>query len=49
MVAALAERDPEAYKNVVAVAAETCELPQYGDATDHLHAVIRRPNHATGR
>jgi ubiquinone/menaquinone biosynthesis C-methylase UbiE len=49
MVAALAERDPEAYKNVVAVAAETCELPQYRDATDHLHVVIRRPNPATRR
>ena len=43
MVSALAEREPDAYENVVAVAAETCELPQYRDATDHLHIVVRKP------
>lgn len=43
MIAALAERDPAAYENVVAAAAETCELPQYRDATDHLLVVLRRP------
>lgn len=42
LLLALSERDPEAYDNVVTVAAETCELPQYRDATDHLHLVIRR-------
>jgi S-adenosylmethionine-dependent methyltransferase len=42
MLATLAERDPEVHENIVAVAAETCELPQYRDATDHLHLVIRR-------
>ena len=41
-LATLDERDPDAYENIVAVAAETCELPQYRDATDHLHLVIRR-------
>jgi S-adenosylmethionine-dependent methyltransferase len=42
LLLALAAHDPEAYDNVVTVAAETCELPQYRDATDHLHLVIRR-------
>lgn len=44
MVATLAEREPAAYENVVAAAAETCEMPQYRDATDHLHVVIRKPS-----
>ncbi|HET9426430.1 MAG TPA: methyltransferase domain-containing protein [Gemmatimonadaceae bacterium] len=43
LLQSLAERDPEAYENVVTVAAETSELPQYRDATDHLHLVVRRP------
>ena len=43
MIAALAERDPAAYEKVVAAAAETCELPRYRDATDHLLMVLRRP------
>jgi len=33
---------PEAYDNVVKVAAETSELPQYRDACDHLHIVVRK-------
>lgn len=37
----LASERPHAYANVVQVAAETCELPQYRDATDHLHFVVR--------
>jgi ubiquinone/menaquinone biosynthesis C-methylase UbiE len=32
---------PEAYRNVVTLAVETCELPQYRDSTDHLHVVAR--------
>lgn len=43
MVTALADRDPEAYENVVAVASEMCELPQYRDCTDHVHIVLRNP------
>ena len=35
--------NPAAYANLVQVAAETCELPQYRDATDHLHIVVRKP------
>jgi len=35
--------DPVAYENVLRLAAETCELPQYRDATEHLHAVVRKP------
>jgi SAM-dependent methyltransferase len=35
---------PAAYINVVQVAAETCELPQYRDSTDHLHFVVRKPS-----
>jgi SAM-dependent methyltransferase len=43
-VAALAERDPIAYENIVTLAVETAGLPQYRDATDHLHIVLRRPD-----
>ncbi len=39
----LAAKRPGAYANVVQVAAETYELPQYRDATDHLHFVVRKP------
>lgn len=42
MLAALADRDPEVYENIVTVAAETCELPQNRDAADHLLVVTRR-------
>jgi SAM-dependent methyltransferase len=38
----LAAGDPEAYANIVAFAVETSELPQYRDATDHLHFVLRK-------
>jgi 2-polyprenyl-3-methyl-5-hydroxy-6-metoxy-1,4-benzoquinol methylase len=34
--------NPEAYANVVQVAAEMCELGQYRDCTDHLHVVVRK-------
>jgi S-adenosylmethionine-dependent methyltransferase len=34
--------NPEAYANIVEVAAETCEMKQYRDGTDHLHIVISR-------
>lgn len=42
----LAAENPEAYANVVEVAAETCELEQYRDSTDHLHIVVgkQRPS-----
>lgn len=33
---------PEAYNNYVMKAAEYCELPQYRDATEHLHIVVRK-------
>ena len=38
----LAAENPEAYANIVAVAAETCELAQYRDSTDHLHIVVSK-------
>lgn len=38
----LSVEDPEAYTNVVQFAAETCELSQYRDSTDHLHIVIQK-------
>lgn len=38
----LAEENPEAYDNLVTVAAETCELPQFRDSTDHLHIVVSK-------
>jgi S-adenosylmethionine-dependent methyltransferase len=38
----LAIDSPEAYENVVQVAAEASELEQYRDGTDHLHIVVRK-------
>ena len=38
----IAGTDPAAYENVLRLAEETCELPQYRDATEHLHAVVRK-------
>jgi S-adenosylmethionine-dependent methyltransferase len=38
----LAVDNPEAYENIVQVAAETCELEQYRDSTDHLHIIARK-------
>lgn len=42
----VAAENPEAYANIVEVAAETCELEQYRDSTDHLHIVVgkQRPS-----
>lgn len=39
----VAQDEPEAYNNIVEVAAEMCELEQYRDSTDHLHIVVRKP------
>ncbi|MBC7220697.1 methyltransferase domain-containing protein [Candidatus Bipolaricaulota bacterium] len=39
---AMAGTDPVAYANVLRLAEETCELPQYRDATEHLHVVVRK-------
>jgi 2-polyprenyl-3-methyl-5-hydroxy-6-metoxy-1,4-benzoquinol methylase len=39
----LSIENPEAYANVLQVAAETCELSQYRDSTDHLHFVVQIP------
>jgi S-adenosylmethionine-dependent methyltransferase len=36
----LMREKPVAYNNVVQMAAETSELPQYRDACDHLHIVV---------
>ncbi len=41
MLKQLKDEKPDAYDNIVEFAAETCELPQYRDATDHLHIVAR--------
>ena len=40
---------PAAYENVVEFAAETSELPQFRDTTDHVHFVVEKsssPSHA---
>lgn len=37
----LSKEDPQAYESVLQVAPETSELPQYRDATDHLHIIVR--------
>ena len=39
----IATEDPPAYEKIVRLVAETCELPQYRDCTEHLHLVVRRP------
>lgn len=39
----LAAENPEAYTNVVQVAAEMCELKQYRDIGEHLHIVVHKP------
>lgn len=39
----MADTDSAAYENALRLAEETCELPQYRDATEHLHAVVRKP------
>jgi hypothetical protein len=38
----LATDNPDAYENVVQMAAETSEMKQYRDGTDHLHIVARK-------
>jgi S-adenosylmethionine-dependent methyltransferase len=38
----LMRENPAAYNNVVQMAAESSELPQYRDACDHLHIVARK-------
>jgi SAM-dependent methyltransferase len=42
LLARLAAENPVAYANVVEVAAETSELEQYRDTTDHLHIVVKK-------
>lgn len=38
----LYDEDRPAYDNLLRAASETCEAPQYRDATEHLHLVVRR-------
>ena len=42
LLARLAAENPIAYANVVEVAAETSQLEQYRDTTDHLHIVVKK-------
>ncbi len=37
----MAEEMPAAYENALKLAAETCELPQFRDCTEHQHIVVR--------
>ncbi len=39
----IATEDHPSYENVLRLVAETCELPQYRDCTEHLHVVVQRP------
>lgn len=39
------ESDPQAYEDIVQAAASLCEAPQWRDATEHIHFVIRAPPH----
>lgn len=38
----LAEEDKNVYNNLLKVASETCECPQYRDATEHIHILVRK-------
>jgi ubiquinone/menaquinone biosynthesis C-methylase UbiE len=38
----LAQTQPEAHQNLLRFAAQTCELPQYRDSTEHLLIVVRK-------
>ena len=38
----LAKENPEAYENIVQVAAEMCELKPYRDSTEHIHLVVQK-------
>jgi S-adenosylmethionine-dependent methyltransferase len=42
----LATARPDVYANIVQVAAETSELPQYRDTGEHLHIVVRKRSRA---
>jgi S-adenosylmethionine-dependent methyltransferase len=42
LVTQLAEADPAAYENIVQLALQTSEMPQFRDGADHLLLVIRK-------
>ena len=42
MIERVAAEQPSAFHNLVRLGAETSELPQYRDATEHLHVVVRK-------
>jgi hypothetical protein len=42
MIERIAAEQPAAFRNLVLMGAETSELPQYRDATEHLHLVVRK-------
>jgi hypothetical protein len=42
MIERMAAEQPAAFRNLVRMGAETSELPQYRDATEHLHLVVRK-------
>ena len=44
----IAKEQPAAFRNIVHLGAESSELPQYRDATEHLHLVVRNPSDSAG-
>ncbi len=48
-VTAIHGSDLEAYENILKVAAELCEAPQYRDDTEHIHFVVRKPIRSCSR
>ena len=42
LLESLRKDEPEAYENVLEFAAETSELPQFRDATNHVHFVVEK-------
>ena len=41
-VVELAVEDKNVYNNLLKVASETCEYPQYRDATEHIHIIVKK-------
>jgi S-adenosylmethionine-dependent methyltransferase len=43
LIERIAAQNPGAFQSIVRLGVRTSELPQYRDATDHLHLVLRKP------
>ena len=41
-IQAIHDKNPRAYKNVVQVVRETCELEQFRSTAEHIHFVVKK-------